>query len=173
MQSRRCSKVEESACEHFQQHARNLASCFGWDNPELANQPLAIYGAELIQSYLSGLSPKTDGHSRRIVPSSCGHRSYQECLQRFVHFVRRNDQAGPGLLYFCRQRWIETDQPDLIAAGSTHHFHSSRSNAFGGSSFNRRSSAAGRAWAKASFHPLRAGRCGARTSPSAVTRNST
>jgi hypothetical protein len=173
MWNRRCSRRNaQLSSEHFLQQVRRLKSYSCRDHSKFANEAAAIYGSNLVQGNLSCLSAKADSYPSWIGSQRCGHGRDQDGLQRFVHFVGRHYEAGPGFSYFRIQGRIEADQPNLITAGKTYHFHSSRSNLLGGKSSSNKPSD-GRSSAKAFFQPDRIGRCGAMTNPSAVTRSST
>jgi hypothetical protein len=81
---------------------RDLAEAF--HDTSLVNRP------NLIQGYVASFSLENDCDTGWPGALDCGHRRDDEGVQRSVHLIRRNYQAGSGLARFCPSHRIKPDK---------------------------------------------------------------
>ena len=119
-----------SLCKHLLEHPENFRQCRGSEPPHTMNQPLAIYGANLVENNVSGSFAKPTWNSKWVGMASCRERSDNERPQIRVELVRRDDNTRASLAHLATPRRAETNQEHLSPTNRIpgHHFHSPSSN---------------------------------------------
>lgn len=121
--------MEVSGREQFREERQHVALGGGIDFPHPLDQPLFVYGADLIQHDLAGFAFESDRDAGGIGTEFRRHGGDDDGVNVMVHFVRRDDEAGAGFSDFTALGGIETDEADVEAG--RYDVHSLRSHADG------------------------------------------
>lgn len=147
-----------SLSEHFLEPLKNGRHRVRREATEPATEPLGIDGPELIQCDETRSTLKATRYAPGIGSPARRHRHDDHGAQVLVQLVRRNDEAGAGLLDLAARRGIQPYEVHFAAGpGGPRYFHShsSRSKRVAVNSSKRPSAARSRMTRAAFAQPVR------------------
>src|SRR3712207_3085793 len=86
--------------EHLAEDGQDLLAGLLVDQAEPPGEAGLVHGAELVENDLPPLPLKSARNPRRVRGALRGHRGDDDGPDEAVHLVRRDDEAGAGLLDF-------------------------------------------------------------------------
>lgn len=116
-------KMNRLLRKHLPQHLQRARGGVVVELAHALHQPGLVHGADLVEDDLTFFSLEGERDAAGVVAAFAGHGGDDDGGDVVVHFVRRDDNAGPGFLYFVTPGGIEADEINLETR-DRYHCHS-------------------------------------------------
>lgn len=111
--------------KHLSKNRQHFGLSLTSDLSELSDQSRFIHRSDLIKHDLSLLAFELASYSGRVRRSSGRHGCDDHCVCVAIHFVGRDNRAGPGFLNLAADGRVQVDEKNIESFD--YHSHSSSS----------------------------------------------